>query len=257
MSDIEVQFYHPVVVPTHLTINTKPDQIVWNYGLNVQKFPTYGGEVVQILSVFFDDMTIAGTVATYAQMEEIYAWFIQYMQVATQGNTSTKHYNQQPVTFRYPERDWTFQIWPKSLPGFRYGRDVVAPTWSLVAAVKEPDAVLAHQITAYSAKAAATQADFQLFGKATVDFGTTADLLHNPWASPDADPTINGKTTMASFLSQQTKSLADTFSHWVSDYSNGSLPPALTQNVSKAPGYVADGGTAPAPTQKKGTVKKR
>lgn len=231
-----VIFSHPLIV-NDLHIKVKPDQVTWAYGLNTASFPTYGGEVVQILSVFFDDMTVSGTVASYAEMEAIYGWFITYMQYATQGRDNPS-YDQHPVTFNYPERHWQFQIWPKALPGFRYGRDVVAPTWTLVAAVKEPDASFADLIKNF---AATTGPEAQLFGKATADFGASGDLANNPWASAGNDPRQKGQTTMQ-YLSSLAKHEGDTFSGFVTSYSNGDLS-SLLPNISKAAPSVAKTST--------------
>lgn len=246
----EVTFSHPLM-SRPLLIDTKPDQIVWNYGLNTAVYPTFGGEVVQILSVYFDDMTVAGTVSSYAELEAIYSWFITYMQYATQGRTDPS-FDQHPVKFDYPQRGWTFQIWPKALPGFRYGRDVVAPTWKLIAAVKEPDATVADQIKNLATFNASKPGKFATFGKATADFGITGDLTKNPWASPDADPALRGKT-MSSYLAKQVGQLADTFNAWVGDFSN--------DKVSSLPGFSdaskpAKANTATAPGKKSGTGKK-
>lgn len=130
-------FSHPQISDA-LQVNTGMDDIEWGYNLNTQTYPTYGGEVVQILSAFTDNITINGTVRAYWKIEEIYGWFLTYMQIATQGRPgSGVNYTQDPVTLTYPERNWTWLIHPLSLPGFRYGREVVTPTWSLQAAVKE------------------------------------------------------------------------------------------------------------------------
>lgn len=127
-------FTHSDVNPP-LSVNTGVDDVSWGYGLNTVTYPTYGGEVVQILSVYTDDLEVGGTLETYDQMERIYEWFLQYMQVATQAGK----FEQEPVRMHYPERNWTWLVVPKSLPGFRYGREVVAPTWRMQAAVIEEE----------------------------------------------------------------------------------------------------------------------
>lgn len=128
-----VIFEHPILDrPLH--VDTGANQINWGYGLNTQVTPTYGGEVVQILSAYINDLSIEGEVRTYAKCEQIYAWFLEYMQAATQGG-----FNEAPVRMRYPERGWNLKIRPLALPGFRYGTEVVAPTWKLSANVAEAD----------------------------------------------------------------------------------------------------------------------
>lgn len=125
-----------------LYIETGANQISWQYNLNTQTYPTYGGEVVQILSVSMGNMTIVGDVPSYRKMEEIYKWFVYYLQDATQGNASSSGYSEARVTMRYPERGWSFQIQPMSLPGMRYGREVVVPSWQMKAHVIDSDKAL-------------------------------------------------------------------------------------------------------------------
>lgn len=121
-----------------LVINTGINDVNWTYGLNTQTFPTYGGEVVQILSAYTDDITITGEVKSYRKMEEIYNWFSTYFQLATVIDGSPT-YNQEPVVLTYPERGWQWDVQPKNLPGFRYGLEVVVPTWGVVCHVVEDD----------------------------------------------------------------------------------------------------------------------
>lgn len=146
----EITFHHPIVSNKlekgDLVISTGADQISWGYNLNTQTFPTYGGEVVQILSAYTDDITVTGTIRSYRKMEEIYDWFLTYMQIASQGYDTTPGregdktaYNQQPIVMEYPIRGWKFKIQVTSLPGFKYGLEVVAPTWQIVAHVVDDD----------------------------------------------------------------------------------------------------------------------
>ncbi len=78
-------------------------------------------------------------------MEDIYRWFLMYMQFATQGRDGAGDvdagtaYNEKAVSLHYWERGWNFEIQPTALPGLRYGRDVVVPTWTLQAATVDED----------------------------------------------------------------------------------------------------------------------
>lgn len=137
----EIQFSHPLIKRT-LTVSTGANQIEWSYNLNTVAYPTYGGEVVQVLSTNIDDLKISGDVRSYDEMEKIYRWFLEYMQIATQGTSSPENgYKEEAVTMNYPHRGWRLSIQPKSLPSLRYGRDVVIPSWTLQAAIKDPDPV--------------------------------------------------------------------------------------------------------------------
>ena len=135
-----VVFSHPSKLVGKLIIETGLDTAQWGYNLNTQVYPTYGGEVVQILSVYIDDLQIGGSIATYSQMEAIYSYFAAYMQIATQGRSPTPNpgisaYNMEPITFTYPARGWEFEIMPMSVPGFYMAHDLVLPSWQLTAHV--------------------------------------------------------------------------------------------------------------------------
>jgi hypothetical protein len=189
-------FSHPALSDS-LKVDVKPDSITWSYNLNTQNYPTFGGEVVQILSMFIDDMTITGTVSSYTKMEKIYGWFTAYMQRATQGKSQA--YDTTPVTVTYPHRGWQFLIQPKAAPGFRYGRDVVAPTWSITAAVVEspPDFkdVLKTDIEANAMQ----EEGFKPFGTATAEIGFSA---FNPWSAPNTGKTYKEGATQAYYAQQ-------------------------------------------------------
>jgi len=156
----------------------------WSYGLNTANYQTYGGEVVQILSCFIEDMTISGTTNSYRQLEKIYAYFIDYIQIAT-TDAAGASYDPRPIIMHYPHRNWTFEIHPKSLPSFKYGRDVVAPTWTIVAAVAEPDQDMVAKIMDRSAiEALRSNGPIKLFGTVTGDIGYKSE---DPFRTPFVD----------------------------------------------------------------------
>jgi hypothetical protein len=80
-------------------------------------------------------------------MEDIYRFFAQYMQYASQGvrGRPTKYLGN-PIKVRIPSRGWSLKIVPKSVPGFRLGTEVVAPEWRLMAQVYEEDGNANQQI---------------------------------------------------------------------------------------------------------------
>lgn len=112
------------------------NEIEWGYTLNVARFPTYKGEVVQILSCFVEDLTVVGTVQSYAEMENIYKFFLDFISESSQGSGGTA-YNQVPMKLEYAHRGWSFDIIPTQLPGYRYGREVVTPEWRMTAFVRD------------------------------------------------------------------------------------------------------------------------
>jgi hypothetical protein len=114
------------------------DEASWSYNLNTTSFATYGGEVVQILSCNIGELTITGTLPSYRAMERVYSYFAYFLQIATQGRSKDPasgktSYNQTPIKFTYPERGWSFDIVPTALRRFKYGNDIVAPSWGITA----------------------------------------------------------------------------------------------------------------------------
>lgn len=144
MAATELIFQHELVNGgAPLTVVTGADEIGWSYDLNIAQFPTYGGEVVQILSVYIDDVTIEGTARQYKDVEEIYSFFMQYFTIASQGSTaaSADKYSQVPMIMEYAHRGWRFEIQPLEAPGFMYATETVAPKWQMKAHMvdKTPD----------------------------------------------------------------------------------------------------------------------
>jgi hypothetical protein len=136
MSATQLLFQHELINGgAPLIVETGADEISWAYTLNTVGFPTYGGEVVQILSVYIDDLTVKGTVRSYAKLEAIYSFFMKYFTVATQGSTaaSADKYTQVPMTMEYAHRGWRFEIQPLEAPGFAYATETVAPQWEIKA----------------------------------------------------------------------------------------------------------------------------
>lgn len=114
------------------------DDIEWGYSLNVARFPTYTGEVVQILSCYVDDLTVTGSVQSYDDIRDFYSFFLRYINAASVGTIGEgNRYTQEAIKFTYPHRGWSFDIVPKSVPAYRLGRDVVVPQWRLAAFVRD------------------------------------------------------------------------------------------------------------------------
>lgn len=199
-------FQHPYI-GTLFTENGI-DNAAWAYGLNTATFPTYAGEVVQILSVYIDSLTLTGTVATYAQMEQIYRYFSRFLQIETQGTNSTSSnndgsttggaYNMVPIKFTYGVRNWKFSIIPMTVPGFHLGYDVIAPTWEIQCFVVDNSPDLGAIKSGIKALAISQGQMAQQSGTINVDsnggistnvnsFGLTGNISPN-YADPNTDP---------------------------------------------------------------------
>lgn len=237
-----LQFTHPKMEQA-LNVNVAPNQIEWSYGLNVENFNTYGGEVVQILSAFIDDMSITGNVESYRQLEDIYSWFIIYAQIATTGYNGSGKFDVHPVQMYYNERGWHFQIYPTGAPGFKYGRDIVSPEWSLKAAVVDPaqaaiNAIMDQaQIEAATGKLITSGALSQgstIFGTATGEIGFEEK---NPFSDPEGNEGELGKKNQKKYLhGEEVKGgigeLADAYNKLLPAYLEGDFED-LTSSYSK------------------------
>jgi hypothetical protein len=182
-------FTHPMITTPGksdtqaLVVTTGADQIGWTYGLNTRHYPTYGGEVIQILSCYINNLQIGGTCAAYTTgdyanpgIEEIYSWFLLYMQVASQGAIGTGAYSEYPITCNYVDRGWQIQFQCLTAPAFNLSRDLVAPTW---------------QITGQVVAAPEPMRNFTLntvfFGNDATEFG----MMHDGVDLTQPDPALN------------------------------------------------------------------
>jgi hypothetical protein len=226
-----LQFTHPSMEQA-LNVNVAPNAIQWSYGLNVENFNTYGGEVIQILSAFIDDMTITGNVESYRQLEDIYSWFIIYAQVATVGFNGSGKFDVHPVQMYYNERGWHFQIYPTGAPGFKYGRDIVSPEWSLKASVVDPAQAVIDAIMDQAAIEAATNLTGEpaLFGKATGEIGFEE---HDPFSDPEGNTKANQEKFLGGQeVKQGVEQLADEYNKLLPAYLEGDFED-LTSSYSK------------------------
>lgn len=199
-----LRFSHPVV--GELELATGLDSATWGYSLNTAPFSTYGGEVIQILSCQVDDLNLAGTFRTYREMESFYTYMMKYMQVASQGRLGPKKpgqtsYNQEAMTFLYPERGWDFLIMPTSAPGFRKGTEVVAPSWTMQAHIID-HAGDVEDLKDLIVQESEIQERLGVTGEFTDSFGLQGKIGYdpdNPFSDPfvGVGPTFDLKSAMA------------------------------------------------------------
>lgn len=225
MSATQLLFHHELVnggVP--LIITTGIDEISWAYALNTAEFPTYGGEVVQILSVYIDDLGVEGTVRSYEEAEEIYTFFMKYFTVATQGSEAADKdkYTQVPMIMEYGHRGWVFEIQPMETPGFTYATETVAPKWRLKAHVvdKTPDVKKLQDLVVAELVG---KEQFALKGIISLESG---DPGQNPFIAPG---TFLGDKFVAATAKQAAEGVTK-----IGDYYNSLLPSYLDNTFFQA-----------------------
>jgi hypothetical protein len=237
-------FRHPDIAK-NLMVDTGMNEISWSYNLNVANYPTYGGEVVQILSVYIDDLMIEGDVRTYRKLEEIYEYFAEYMVLASQGNSGQGSFNQEFMKMTYAERDWTIIIQPLEAPSFTYSRDTVAPHWAMKAHIVD-DSSENYQTLKEMTEVGVINGE-QLTQKGIISMAA-ADPSANPWSAP-GKALFTGKDEK--FIAA---SKAETEAHGkeLADYYNKLLPAYLQGDYSALAGDIAKpafGHTAQEETQ--------
>lgn len=225
-------FTHPSN-PLPLVIETGANDITWGYGLNYQTYPTYGGEVVQILSAYTDDLMIQGEVRTYAKMETIYEWFLTVMQATTQGGGAKAGtgFDSAAVTFRYPARGWEQHIILTELPGLRYARDIAMPQYQIKAHVVDSQGDLNDAIVSAVREASLKGVGLDLteFGRIHAGIGyTKEDPFSNPFPqakSADIDAKVR----------KSYQQLGDYFSTIVESYNDGDFTSLLKVDYGSVP----------------------
>jgi hypothetical protein len=178
----ELIFTHSDKDVGELRVRTGADKISWGYSLNTQNYPTYGGEVVQILSCYVENLQIEGTVQTYGDLEAIYGYFLSYLQVASGGGVR----NEEPMTVEYPHRGWSFKVIVTDVPGFRKGRDVVAPEWRITAHIVDDSPGDNHDVEELS-ELIITEAEIKENLKTDENFGLQGKIRfkgENPFSAP-------------------------------------------------------------------------
>lgn len=236
-------FFHPDIPADngnrpgpYLGIASGLDEASWSYNLNTATFPTYGGEVVQILSCNIGELTITGTLPSYKAMERVYSYFAYYLQIATQGRSQSPDsgrtsYNQKPMIFTYPERGWSFQIIPKGLRRFRYGNDVVAPSWGITAHIVDHGNDL-HSIKEFTKHQVLD--DFLKSDGEKFDVeGKIGFLAENPFSAPG---TIFGDNFDPANTREAWKKESDRFNEVINAYLDSDLE-ALYETLASRPAW--------------------
>lgn len=223
------------------------DEVAWGYSLNTAQWDTYAGQVVQILSCYVEDLTLTGTLQSYADLETVATFFLHYFQVASQGDQKNPipgqdSYNQEPMTMRYSHRDWEFQIMPKSFPGFRLGREVVAPPWQLQAFMVDTEGDV-EELSDLILKEIEIRSHLDTEDK-TLDtnFGLQGVIQfvdENPFSDPFTD---KGTDFQNKTLADRADEIATWYNHLLPAYANGDFD-ALTGLLGSKPAF---GNTSPS-----------
>ena len=165
-----------------LNLRLPPTQVDWSYNVNTSVTNTYAGQVVQILSINFDRLTIQGRFGKEGArgarvtnnrllprpasqsrdyrsggkydigLSQMTAYFQEYFTIASAGdNDRTTPYNQEPMTLRYEGRlgvnidsgiPEEWKVYPVSFPSYKRSNDNFAPEWRVECEVFEESKVV-------------------------------------------------------------------------------------------------------------------
>jgi hypothetical protein len=179
---MSVVFTHPNTAVGTLRLRLPPTAVDWSYKANTNVINTYAGQVVQLLSINFEKLTITGqfgregahgrvnvNAATNRErnvdgfrdyrhagrlaigLTQMTEYFRNYFEVASAGKNS--QYDQAPMTLRYTGalnvdvdvgrvEEWS--IYPVSFPSYRRSNEDFAPEWRVEAEIHEPPLDVKH-----------------------------------------------------------------------------------------------------------------
>lgn len=168
-----ITFQHPNVGV--LKLRLAPVSISWTYNMNTNVIDTYAGQVIQLLSINFNQLILEGRFGKEGPhgkrirnnrirnrrvgefrhfktngrlavgLTQMAEYFQRYFSVASQGRDRFEagHYDQRPITLRYrgaldsAERKWV--VYPTNFPSFKRSLEDFAPEWRVEFEVVEPD----------------------------------------------------------------------------------------------------------------------
>jgi hypothetical protein len=148
-----------VCTPNTITLYLSPNNVSWDYNLKTSVINTYGGQVVQILGVSIDNLTIEGffgsegmwgfntdsrgnfvnerfnnsDIKTWKDgkmasgLYQLSEWFKMYFYRITQAGNFNKEY----MVFKYPHMGWEWNIRPLDFPRIRFANDELLPQWRI------------------------------------------------------------------------------------------------------------------------------
>lgn len=166
-------FSHPLIT-NDLVLRLAPTEVDWSYNLVTSSTDTYAGQVVQLLSINFENFVVVGrfgresrddyhrngdawvrnsapsTTAssqTYGPgLTQMTEWFKYYFSIASQGN-GKDNYSEQPVTVTYQgssdigvddnKTELSWLVYPTSFPSYKIANDNFAPEWRVECQVYE------------------------------------------------------------------------------------------------------------------------
>lgn len=167
-----VTFSHPQL-PV-LGLRFAPMEVDWTFNLNTSETPTYAGQVIQILSVNFENFIISGQFGREGRSDyelkngawtriaspsltatskygpaltQMTEWFKSYFAIASQGTNGRDNFNEEPVTITYQgashlpvdnnKLETSWKVYPTSFPSYKIANDNFAPTWRVECQVYE------------------------------------------------------------------------------------------------------------------------
>lgn len=95
--------------PRDFYFRTDPSEISWGYSMNTSVQPTYGGQVIQLLSVSIDTLTVVAEVGKGG--DEYFNKIVTYLRDLGEWQKDTN----EPVTFLYAPRNINLKVYFKGI----------------------------------------------------------------------------------------------------------------------------------------------
>lgn len=91
-----------------------PTSISWGYSVKLSDTKTIGGKVIQIFGVKMGDLVVGGTLGANGP-ERQREWFSKVKAMADKQVPVPSNPSPTPVRFAWPERQWDFMVYIKSM----------------------------------------------------------------------------------------------------------------------------------------------
>jgi hypothetical protein len=96
-----------------------PDEVTWPFKMKVVDHKTLGGKVIQVLGTVFGDMAVTGVFGHGDPAQGDTSGWEEQERFRVRLKTFTREVaadrEPTPIRFRYPPRDWDFQVYVKAL----------------------------------------------------------------------------------------------------------------------------------------------
>lgn len=120
-----------------IPLRVNPHEVRWNFKMKADDTKSLGGKVIQVMGVTLSDITMKGQFAPDRTKGDTEAWqqqmrFRSYIESLSEAAETARGGRAKPLKFRYPPRNWDFNVFVKSLTPYHMSEDTISEQWEVV-----------------------------------------------------------------------------------------------------------------------------